>query len=99
MTIAFTGGGSGGHFYPIIAIAEALQDLVREERLIAPSLYYFAPNPFDEKALFENSIVHVRIPAGKMRRYFSLLNISDSLKTFMGIITAIFALFRIYPDV
>ena len=25
--IVFTGGGSGGHFYPIIAIAEAINDL------------------------------------------------------------------------
>jgi UDP-N-acetylglucosamine--N-acetylmuramyl-(pentapeptide) pyrophosphoryl-undecaprenol N-acetylglucosamine transferase len=99
MKIVFTGGGTGGHFYPIIAIAEALQDIVREERLIAPTLYYLAPNPFDEKALFENSIVYIRIPAGKMRRYFSLQNVSDSFVTFTGTILAIITLFRLYPDV
>ncbi|MFZ2167854.1 MAG: UDP-N-acetylglucosamine--N-acetylmuramyl-(pentapeptide) pyrophosphoryl-undecaprenol N-acetylglucosamine transferase [Minisyncoccia bacterium] len=99
MKIVFTGGGSGGHFYPIIAIAEALEDLVREEHLIAPALYYLAPSPFDEKALFENSIIYTQIPAGKMRRYFSLLNVTDTLKTLTGTITALFALFRIYPDV
>ncbi|MFA6407975.1 MAG: UDP-N-acetylglucosamine--N-acetylmuramyl-(pentapeptide) pyrophosphoryl-undecaprenol N-acetylglucosamine transferase [Candidatus Paceibacterota bacterium] len=99
MKIVFTGGGSGGHFYPIIAIAEALQDLVREEQLLAPNLYYIAPQPFDEKALFENGIVYIRIPAGKMRRYFSLLNISDSFLTLTGTLAAIVTLFRIYPDV
>src|SRR6185369_12166940 len=99
MTIAFTGGGTGGHFYPIIAIAEALQDLVREEHLIAPTLYYLAPDHFDEKALFENGIVFIRVPAGKMRRYGSLQNISDLFITLTGIIAAIAALFRIYPDV
>jgi len=99
MTIAFTGGGTGGHFYPIIAIAEALSDLVREERLIAPTLYYLAPNPFDEKALFENGIVYIHVPAGKMRRYFSLLNFTDTFTTFRGVLTAISTLFRIYPDV
>lgn len=99
MTIAFTGGGSGGHFYPIIAISEALQDLVREERLIAPTLYYLAPHHFDEKALFENGIVFIRIPAGKLRRYASFQNITDWFVTLTGTITAVFTLFRIYPDI
>jgi UDP-N-acetylglucosamine--N-acetylmuramyl-(pentapeptide) pyrophosphoryl-undecaprenol N-acetylglucosamine transferase len=99
MTIAFTGGGTGGHFYPIIAIAEALGDLVREEQLIAPKLYYLAPQPFDEKALFENGIAYTRIPAGKMRRYKSLKNITDLLVTFIGTLYAIIVLFRLYPDV
>ncbi len=99
MTIVFTGGGTGGHFYPIIAIAEALDDLVREKRLIAPSLYYLAPNSFDEKALFENSITYIHIPAGKMRRYASFRNITDSFITLAGVLSAIITLFRLYPDV
>lgn len=99
MTIAFTGGGSGGHFYPIIAIAEAIEDLVREEHLIEPALYYLAPDPFDEKALFENGIVYKRIPAGKMRRYASFLNVTDLFVTAAGFFTALLTLFRLYPDV
>lgn len=99
MTIAFTGGGSGGHFYPIIAIAEALKDLIREEHLIEPELYYLAPTPFDEKALFENSIAFVRIPAGKVRRYAALQNITDLFVTLRGIVAALIVLFRIYPDI
>lgn len=99
MTIAFTGGGTGGHFYPIIAISEALGDLVREKHLIEPRLYYLAPNSFDKKALFANGIAYIYIPAGKMRRYFSLLNISDSFVTFFGTISALVTLYRLYPDV
>ncbi len=99
MTIAFTGGGSGGHFYPIIAIAEALNDLVRGERLLAPKLYYLSPGSFDEKALFENGITHIRTPAGKMRRYASFLNVTDLFITLFGIISATITLFRLYPDV
>ncbi len=99
MTIGFTGGGTGGHFYPIIAIAEALRDVVREEHLIEPTFYYLAPDPFDEKALFENGIAFIRIPAGKVRRYFSLRNASDLLLTFAGTLKAVGTLFHIYPDV
>ncbi|MFA6502670.1 MAG: UDP-N-acetylglucosamine--N-acetylmuramyl-(pentapeptide) pyrophosphoryl-undecaprenol N-acetylglucosamine transferase [Candidatus Paceibacterota bacterium] len=99
MKIAFTGGGSGGHFYPIIAIAEAIQDLVREKHLIEPSLHYLAPKPFDEKALFENGIEYIYVPAGKMRRYASFKNVTDTFVTAIGIVSAIAVLFRLYPDV
>ena len=99
MKIVFTGGGTGGHFYPIIAIAEALFDVVQEEHLIAPELYYLAPQAFDEKALFENSIAFIRIPAGKVRRYASFQNVTDLFVTLTGIIAATITLFRLYPDV
>ncbi|MHB8710506.1 MAG: UDP-N-acetylglucosamine--N-acetylmuramyl-(pentapeptide) pyrophosphoryl-undecaprenol N-acetylglucosamine transferase [Minisyncoccota bacterium] len=99
MTIVFTGGGSGGHFYPLIAIAEAMNDLVREKRLVAPKLYYLSPDCFDQEALFENGIVYISIPAGKIRRYASLKNVTDFFITLGGTIAAIITLFRLYPDV
>jgi len=99
MTIAFTGGGTGGHFYPLIAIAEAINDIVVEKQLVEPKLYYFAPDPFDEQSLFENRLTFVRIPAGKVRRYFSLQNASDILVTLWGTVLAFIDLLRIYPDV
>lgn len=99
MTIVFTGGGTGGHFYPIIAVAEALRDLIRERHLVDPKLYYLAPTSFDEQALFENGIQFVPIPAGKLRRYASFLNITDTVRTLYGVIKAVVALFRLYPDV
>ena len=99
MRIAFTGGGTGGHFYPIIAIAEALRDITREERLIEPEFYFLAPAPFDEKALFENGIAYVRIRAGKLRRYASFANLTGVFATIVGFFAALVALFRLYPDV
>jgi UDP-N-acetylglucosamine--N-acetylmuramyl-(pentapeptide) pyrophosphoryl-undecaprenol N-acetylglucosamine transferase len=99
MKIVFTGGGTGGHFYPIIAVAEAVQKIVAEERLLAPQMYYIAPTPYDEPALFENSIQYIACPAGKMRRYFSVMNFTDVFVTLSGVVRAFFILLKIYPDV
>lgn len=99
MKIVLTGGGTGGHFYPLIAIAEAMREVVAERRLVPPRLYYFAPDRYDEKALFENDLIYVHIPAGKLRRYFSLANVTDIFRTVFGIGKALFEMFRIYPDV
>lgn len=98
MKVVFT-GAAGGHFYPLIAIAEALGDLVTERRLVSPQLYYLSDKAYDEQALFANNIAFIRIPSGKVRRYFSLKNVSDLLKTLHGFFVALFTLFKIYPDV
>lgn len=98
MKIVFTGGGTGGHFYPIIAVAEEIRAIAREQRLLAPKLHYLAPSAFDQEALFENEIAFESIPAGKWRRYFSLRNVTDLFVTAAGFVSALFALFRIYPD-
>lgn len=99
MMIAFTGGGSGGHFYPVIAIAEALEDLVRERRLLSPTLVYLSPDAFDQSALFDNGIGYIHVPAGKWRRYRSLRNVTDLFLTATGIVVALVTLYRLYPDV
>ena len=59
MKIVFTGGGTGGHFYPLIAVAEALQEIVTERHLVAPKLYYFGPEAYDAEALFANNDVEL----------------------------------------
>ena len=67
MKILFTGGGSGGHFYPLIAIAEEVLRIAKEERLIPPQLFLMAPEPYDARLLFEKSIVFIPVSSGKMR--------------------------------
>lgn len=99
MKILFTGGGSGGHFYPIIAVAQEILALGREERLITPQLFFMAPEPYDAGLLFENEITFVEVPTGKLRAYPSWRNITDAFKTVWGVGRAIILMFRIYPDV
>lgn len=99
MKIVFTGGITGGHFYPIIAIAEAIHDLVREKYMIPPKLYYIAPTPFDSNALFVNQIIFLKNTAGKIRRYPSIRNITDFFFTIIGFVWSFFQLLILYPDV
>lgn len=95
--IVLVGGGSGGHFYPTIAVAQRLKDRSSLEMPI--SLFYFGPEPYNNTALAENNVTFVRIPTGKRRKYFSLLNFLDVFKVFFGIFFAIWQLYKIYPDV
>lgn len=99
MKILFTGGGSGGHFYPIIAVAEAINDATRDRKLLEPQLYYAAPDPYDRELLLANNITFVPTAAGKMRRYFSILNFFDFFKTAWGVAKSILRIFFLYPDV
>lgn len=99
MKILLTGGGTGGHFYPIIAVVEEIHSIVKDEKIIEPELYYAAPTEYDSRALFDNNIRFVGTSAGKLRHYFSLLNFLDVFKTLWGIIQSLIMLFKIYPDV
>ncbi|MEK7464137.1 MAG: undecaprenyldiphospho-muramoylpentapeptide beta-N-acetylglucosaminyltransferase [Patescibacteria group bacterium] len=99
MKILFAGGGSGGHFYPIIAVAQALNEKAGEKKILPPRLYYMAPSKYNPRALFDNDIEFIPVPAGKMRRYFSILNITDVFKTLWGAFSALIKVYRLYPDV
>ncbi|MCF7833952.1 MAG: undecaprenyldiphospho-muramoylpentapeptide beta-N-acetylglucosaminyltransferase [Candidatus Pacebacteria bacterium] len=99
MKIVFTGGGTGGHFYPIIAVAQKVNQIIDEENIVGAKLYYVSDNPYDKELLFENGLIFEEIKAGKMRTYFSFKNFTDIFKTFFGTLNAIYLIFSIYPDV
>src|SRR3989344_1039922 len=99
MKIVFTGGGTAGHFYPLIAIAEEVNKIAEEENLLHPELYYFSVDPHDSKALFDNAVVWKRVFAGKARLYFSPLNFLDVFKLAFGVLKALWDIYILYPDV
>lgn len=99
MKLLFTGGGSGGHFYPIIAIVEQIRAISKEKKLIDPEIYFMADTPYNKGVLFDNHITYEMVPAGKIRRYFSILNFFDAFKTVYGVLVAIWKMYLIFPDV
>ncbi len=99
MKILLTGGGSGGHFFPIIAVTEALYDLTEEERLLSPELILMGDGNFDENLLKNWGLALRRVPTGKKRNYFSIKNFTDIFKTAAGVLRALWLVYSDMPDV
>ncbi len=95
--ILLVGGGTGGHFYPLVAVAQHIR--AHSEISNAVELYYAGPDQYDAEILKQYKIKFVRVPAGKRRRYFSLKNFTDPFLTLYGVFVAIGKLYGIYPDV
>jgi UDP-N-acetylglucosamine--N-acetylmuramyl-(pentapeptide) pyrophosphoryl-undecaprenol N-acetylglucosamine transferase len=80
MKICFTGGGTLGHVYPALAIKESLENDYPDLEY-----YWIGRNNEAEKSIIEDSgIPFYPISSGKLRRYFSLHNVSDVFKIIRG---------------
>jgi UDP-N-acetylglucosamine--N-acetylmuramyl-(pentapeptide) pyrophosphoryl-undecaprenol N-acetylglucosamine transferase len=99
MKILFTGGGTGGHFFPIIAVAEAVSALAVKEGFPEPQLFYVSDSPIDATLLLQTKLTYIEVAAGKRRTYASLQNFIDIFRTIGGFFSALWKLFTIYPDV
>jgi len=97
MKIVFTGGGTAGHIFPIVA-------MVREMKKIHPDqdlrLFYLGPKDEYSLAMLAQEGVKVKkILSGKLRRYFSFKNFLDFFKIPIGILQSLFWLFFLAPNV
>jgi UDP-N-acetylglucosamine--N-acetylmuramyl-(pentapeptide) pyrophosphoryl-undecaprenol N-acetylglucosamine transferase len=99
MKILFTGGGSGGHFYPIIAVAQKLNQFLEHQKIADVKFFYMSTEPYNERLLYDNKIVFKKVTAGKVRTYFSFQNFIDPFKMGWGVLKALIQLFVLYPDV
>lgn len=98
LKILFTGGGTGGHIYPILAVAEELKLKFIEGSEI--DLHYLG-SPESFRGLLENNGIRVsKIISAKLRRYFDLRNfIEIPFLLPISIVQAIWKIFWLMPDV
>lgn len=99
MKIVLTGGGTGGHFYPLIAVVEAVEEICSMRKLLEPQFFYIGPPPFDPLLLAEHDIEYRAGTAGKLRTSEGGVSLLGPFRTFFGILRALPQLFSIYPDV
>ncbi|MEF8847449.1 MAG: undecaprenyldiphospho-muramoylpentapeptide beta-N-acetylglucosaminyltransferase [Candidatus Paceibacterota bacterium] len=99
--IMFTGGGTGGHVFPIVAIIREIRKLQPDQEV---KFYYIGPNQDLVKLLLPQQGVEVKtIISGKIRRYWTpesiFKNLIDILfKIPVGFIQAFFYVLITSPD-
>jgi len=97
MKIVFTGGGTAGHIFPLLAILREIKKAHRD----LPELEFFYVGPKDGYPLQllakEGAKIRI-ITTGKIRRYFSFKNFLDVFKMPVGFFQALFWLFISPPD-
>ncbi|KKU15092.1 hypothetical protein A3D55_01245 [Candidatus Jorgensenbacteria bacterium RIFCSPHIGHO2_02_FULL_45_20] len=95
LRILFTGGGSGGHIYPLVAVADEFAAM----KGVSAQLSYIGPRSQFDGELSDRDIRVFQIASSKIRRYFSVLNFVDVPKFFWSVLQALYRVYRIMPDV
>ncbi|MCE5257162.1 MAG: undecaprenyldiphospho-muramoylpentapeptide beta-N-acetylglucosaminyltransferase [Spirochaetaceae bacterium] len=83
-TIVFTGGGTGGHIYPGLAVIQALRSRGFDGRIV----WIGSKKELDRSIVEAEGLEYRAIPSGKLRRSISLKNLTDAFRVAGGYFAA-----------
>ena len=100
-TFVFAGGGTGGHIYPGLAVADELRALAKKHSEDITIIWLGNSRGMDRELVEKSGSVDAfyGIPSGKLRRYVSFRNFIDLFKIGAGLVVSFFRLLRIQPAV
>lgn len=106
VTIAFAGGGTGGHIYPGLAVAEEARAIFASNGEAVKIVWIGSKEPLDGDIVLKARTKDggrvadkfCAIRAGKLRRYLSWRNITDVFKVALGFFDSLVCLAREKPS-
>ena len=97
MRIVLTGGGTGGHIFPILAVVRKIKEILGEQGEI--EFLFLGPDGDLEREVMGKEFIPTKnIQCGKLRRYFSLKNFTDIFKFPIGFVQSLWHLLVFMPD-
>ena len=95
--IFFTGGGTGGHVYPGLAVYEAIVKKAGDLGLRLHIIWVGSRKGMERRIIESKGIPYIGLVSGKLRRYLSFRNIVDVFKVAWGIVSAFVITKRMAP--
>jgi len=97
--ILITGGGSSGHISPALAIIDTIGTLAAGADWQPRFRYIGGKRGIEQRIVTSAGLDFVGIETGKLRRYFSLENLTDMLRIPIGVGQALAEVRRFNPDI